>query len=130
METAMQHLDDLQSRLLRALRVRRNEQAAGLSDLRSRLRVIRPGGRVREEVARLQQLSQALQNSARSRWREIENRLAQSGRSLQLLSPQNILDRGYSITRDAVTGEVGLWVEFDNTENIVLPGSKATLEIP
>ncbi len=39
-------------------------------------------------------------------------------------------DRFVSPEMDAVTGEVRLWVEFENTENIVLPGSKATLEIP
>jgi multidrug efflux pump subunit AcrA (membrane-fusion protein) len=39
-------------------------------------------------------------------------------------------ERFVSPEMDAVTGEVRLWVEFENIENIILPGSKATLEIP
>lgn len=106
MEEAMQDLDSMQSRLLRALRMRRQEWAGQLKDLQSRLRAIRPSRRTREESQRLDLLSHQLRQSMGAKITNLAGRVERAGRSLQLLSPQNVLDRGYSITRDPISGKV------------------------
>ena len=47
-----------------------------------------------------------LQCAAITEFQRIQQRLAQSRTRLDLLSPQNVLQRGYSITTDPTSGKV------------------------
>jgi exodeoxyribonuclease VII large subunit len=106
MNERMQFLDDLQERLIRNLTVAHRER-----HLRARTLVERFARlRLRQEVALrqdgLRQLQQRLREQAGLLRQRHSVRFDQARLRLQLLAPENVLRRGYSITMDAVSGAV------------------------
>jgi len=67
-------------------------------------------GRPAQALARAREqldlVESALREGTRRRLDLLQDRLRQAGLRLRLLSPQNVLDRGYSITMDETTGKV------------------------
>ena len=102
----LQRLDDVQSSLLRDVKYRWRECQAVWRNAQQRLLRMRPGHTwvcYRQNLLELdhrlgEQLRHGLKN-ARSRFDTLEARL-------RLLSPTNVLERGYAITTDAATGKV------------------------
>ena len=103
---ALQHLDDLQAALARAIRseLRARQLAAGY--LRDRLQRLQPRRQLqlRREQCRLQE--RRLRELARQQLTTDRHRLAAAAERLRLLGPEQVLARGYSITLDAATGAV------------------------
>lgn len=101
-----QRLDDLLGAMLRAARY-------GLRTGRSRWELVwggwqrvAPGRAIAQRRERAQELSRRLVEVARHRLVERRQRLAVLEARLRLLSPANVLARGYSITLDAASGAV------------------------
>jgi exodeoxyribonuclease VII large subunit len=95
-------VDALRTGVSRALRERRRSGSV----LGQRLLAARPSARLIREVRRQQELRRRLLGGAKlglNAWRE---RLARVQDRLRLLSPEAVLERGYSITLDAATGAV------------------------
>jgi exodeoxyribonuclease VII large subunit len=101
-----QRLDDLQGTLNRCLRYGLRARLAHWQALAQRLLLLKP----RNILARRRDQTRLTVNQLRAvvrlRWREAGQRLSHVNSRLRLLSPQNVLERGYSITRDAATGQV------------------------
>lgn len=101
-----QRLDDVQALLGRNVksvyRVRHTAwQVAG-----QRLIRLKPSQALARRRASLEQLGTRLIEQSRDRWKVFDVRLANAQARLRLLSPVNVLDRGYSITTDAISGQV------------------------
>ena len=102
----LQLLDDLHSGLLRGAKYRWREWRAvwlnalqGLARVRSAQQLERRRQHLRESSRRVRELSgQRLEHH--------KNRLGRLDARLRLLSPENVMERGYSITTDASTGKV------------------------
>jgi exodeoxyribonuclease VII large subunit len=99
-------LDDLQTSLGRSVSQELRQQRLAWLALSDRLRRVRPALalKLRREVFR--QAEQRLQEQAHHRLRDLRNRLTTFHARLRLLGPEQVLARGYSITRDAETGKV------------------------
>lgn len=101
-----QQLDDLRNAMARAGRTRLREAQARWATLRAAWRHLHPAANIVRQREALER--------ATSRLRELADRaVAEQTRSLmalqdrlRLLSPQQTLARGYSITQDAATGRV------------------------
>jgi len=102
----MQRLDDLREELGKTLARAVEARRGRLEHLRHRLRTVPVQGTLRQHRLRLDDLNRRLKDAIRHRHGEQGQRLADLNERLRLLSPQTILDRGYSITRDAQTGKV------------------------
>lgn len=101
-----QRLDDLQTALGRSLHFQFREREMAWKSIWQRFTQVKPLIRIARDRERLGQIklristrTQAWMNSWRSRWQTAEARLG-------LLSPNNVLQRGYSITRDDATGKI------------------------
>ncbi len=96
----------LTQRLVRAHPRRRlNEQLQRLDDLQTALaRCARQG--LRSEAVRGRDLGRRLREAARHGLQNEKLRLTGAEARLRLLSPENVLARGFSITTDAATGRV------------------------
>lgn len=101
-----QRLDDLNGSLIRCARYdfkglqsRFHAAAQKLVRVKPSLVISRRQETIRERLQRCQKL-------ARTRFGELQQRLAHSQARLQLLSPKNVLERGYSITLDVESGRV------------------------
>ncbi len=106
LDDAFQRVDDLNAQLSRMLRFQWRAGVARWEQARQRfLRVSprHPVGQARERVSGLV-ARHAVAAQAQMKWARSRLEQAQSG--LRLLSPDNILARGYSITTDAVTGRI------------------------
>lgn len=101
-----QRLDDLASDLrqitLTAIRQGREQ----LRHLLHRLSPIPLRRQIDNRRRRLVDADERLELAVSHRLREARARLTNLENRLQLLSPQNVLDRGYSVTRDAATGSI------------------------
>jgi len=96
-----QRLDELESRLQRALRQHLDVRRARWSALQARLLATRPQLRIslaRSECLRLQM---RLQQAAMLQLRSRRDRLDQIEALLASFNPQAVLQRGYAIARDA-----------------------------
>jgi exodeoxyribonuclease VII large subunit len=71
-----------------------------------RLASLRPMERIMRERLRLEDLRRRLTLAAAQGRRRKSDAVAGFAERLRLLSPQSVLDRGYSITTNADTGEV------------------------
>ncbi len=106
LQERMQRTDDLSSGLHRGWRLHRRHAAERLEVLSDRMRRFRPGMVVlnrREEMAHLRSNLSGQMGQQLNRRRQRLDRLAER---LRLLDPANVLSRGYSITRDSVSGKV------------------------
>ena len=102
----LQRLDDLQTGLLRAARAGARRQRVAWQNLADRLSRARPALLLKQRRQVLRQAGQRLQEQARHRLRESRNRFQTLAARLRLLGPEQVLGRGYSITRDAQSGAV------------------------
>jgi exodeoxyribonuclease VII large subunit len=94
--------DELKSAARSALRARRDR----LDALRRPLSPYPLRQNVEIRRQRLGQLGNRARMAAQARLRECQARLSGLEARLKLLSPQNVLNRGYSVTRDANTGAI------------------------
>jgi exodeoxyribonuclease VII large subunit len=104
LETRAQHLDEATEALRRSVARTVKTLARLLEGYRQRMLVQRPRTRVKAGQQSLSRLRSVLKSvpareveRRRRRWEALVSRL-------RLLSPQNVLDRGYSLTLDAETG--------------------------
>jgi len=103
---ALQRLDDLQSSLIRSARVQLREHQGRFVSLAQRLGQIRPGTQIKKRRDTLTQTERRLRELARHQLERLESRLQQVEGKLRLLGPENVLQRGYSITMDETSGEI------------------------
>ncbi|MEY2410023.1 MAG: exodeoxyribonuclease large subunit [Verrucomicrobiota bacterium] len=106
LQERLQYLDDLLSSLQRTLRHSCRFQRASLEALRGRLFRCRPAAIVAERRQHLRELERRLLERGRSGLKERLSTVATLQGRLKLLSPDNVLARGYSITMDEATGRV------------------------
>jgi exodeoxyribonuclease VII large subunit len=102
----LQQLDDLRTGLSRGLKQRRRQCQMAALILHQRLARLRPAQFLVRRHQAVRELKRRLNEQTRTAWKTNQNRLATMAARLRLLSPANVLERGYSITMDAVTGKV------------------------
>lgn len=101
-----QRLDELQTSLVRCTRKElRREQLRVLNSVQ-RLARVKPSRIVSLQRQVAEELMQRLREVARHGVEAYSQRLQVAEARLRLLSPQHVLERGFSITRDAKTGKV------------------------
>ncbi len=123
LERQGQRLDDLAAVLGRDLRAIAAPRRLALASLVKRLSAVRPATGLARKRSDVEQLTSQLKTSTRRRLHLLNDRLAKSASGLRLLSPQQVLERGYSITLDAATGRV------IRTAAEVLPGQPLTTRL-
>src|SRR5439155_5189115 len=102
----LQRLDDLQAGLLRGVKYRWRECQAIWQNTRQRLGRVRPAPLVERRSQDLRELDRRLREQARQGLKNAENHVETIEARLRLLSPMNVLERGYSITTDAASGQL------------------------
>ncbi len=101
-----QRLDDLCDAVGRTLRVRLRESVTSTRYLRNRLAAIRPRQAIELRRQRLKESEKRLRDCAHAEMQRAGIQLSSTESRLELLSPLNTLNRGYSITTDAATGKI------------------------
>ena len=101
-----QRLDDLGDALGRAARVRLREMITASRGLADRMGRVKPMIQIQRRRDGLGQIMRELPFLAREHLRRNRERLRSAEDRLRLLSPNETLKRGYSITFDAGTGKV------------------------
>jgi exodeoxyribonuclease VII large subunit len=101
-----QRLDDLQSGLQRAARHTYRAQQNTWQSLSNRLIRVKPSQIVARRRELALTLHRRIREQVRLHLRTLRQRWHAAEAKLRLLAPQNVLDRGYSITMDAATGRV------------------------
>jgi exodeoxyribonuclease VII large subunit len=102
----LQLLDDLQTGLLRGVKQRWRQSQVLWRNAHQRLFRVRAGQRVQARRHTLRELERRLRELIGQRLNGQRNRFGTLEARLRLLSPTNVLERGYSITSDAATGKV------------------------
>lgn len=102
----LQYLDELSASLLRCLKHGHRHWRVAWQNLRQRLIRERPGILLKQRHQTLEQLNRRLRDRWRAQRQERSNLLAHLASRLRLLSPENVLARGYSITQDRATGRI------------------------
>jgi len=102
----LQRLDDLLTSLGRRVSQGLRGQRTAWQGLSDRLRRVRPALALKQRREIFHQAEQRLHEQAHHRLRDLQNRLTTLDARLRLLGPEQVLARGYSITRDAETGTV------------------------
>ena len=102
----LQRLDDAQFGLARCVRRGMADRALAARSLAGRVARIRPGRWLKERSESVQILRRQLDDRVEAQWQGWKNRLAAGEARLRLLGPEQVLARGYSITRDAATGRI------------------------
>jgi exodeoxyribonuclease VII large subunit len=106
LEECSQRMDDLHVALVRAMRGAWRERAAAWNAFRQRWHAVRPTSVVSRCRAILDSLQRRLQLAEQGALSRIRDRLSRNEAKLQLLSPQKVLERGYSITQEMETGKI------------------------
>ena len=106
LDDLFQALDGQRDRLAAGLRRRLELARAGLARVRASYGFRTPLELVRRHEQRLDDLSGAAALAVRRRVESCGERLATAAGRLRALSPLAVLERGYSITRDAATSQV------------------------
>jgi exodeoxyribonuclease VII large subunit len=101
-----QRLDDLQSALVRCAKYAYRSRSTNWRALLQRFLRVRPSQRLTQRAETLCQAKARLQDEVHHRLRELRIRLTNAENRLRLLSPENVLKRGYSITRDLASGRI------------------------
>jgi exodeoxyribonuclease VII large subunit len=99
-------LQRLQQRLVHGLTSRAITARAKLDAIASRRVFARPFDRLHDEFRRLDEIELRLRRAASQRIETAKQRLVAVSAALGALSPLQVLERGYSVTRNAETGEV------------------------
>ncbi len=102
----MCQLQHVGSRLSSSLRERAAAARRQLDLLATRRVLQHPFDRIQQQAQRLDEWYEQLQRTIRRRTQHEQARLAGMAASLNALSPLNVLERGYSITQRAESGEV------------------------
>jgi exodeoxyribonuclease VII large subunit len=102
----LQRLDDLQTGLLRCAKQGAREQRVAWQNLATRLSRVRPKQLLKQRRELLKVSRHRLRELGHVHLRNWGNRLGTTEARLQLLGPEQVLSRGYSITMDAVSGKV------------------------
>ncbi len=102
----LQRLDDFQTSLTRCAAQGLRQHRVSWRGLSERLLRVRPAVLLKQRREVFRQAGQRLREQAHHHLRELKNRFAMLDARLRLLSPEQVLARGYSITRDAETGKV------------------------
>lgn len=102
----LQRLDDLQGDLLRSVKLGVRHQQVALQNYSERLRRVRPALLLKQQRELFIQECERLQEAMHHRMRERRDYLKVLDSRLQLLGPEQVLSRGYSLTTDAATGKV------------------------
>ena len=106
LDESLQRLDDLQGSLLRCGKQGVRNRQLVCQNLAARLRQVRPKQLLKQRRELLKVTQHRLRELARVRFKDLTNNLAATESRLQLLGPEQVLARGYSITMDAATGKV------------------------
>ncbi len=106
LEAQGQRLDDVLESMRRATQRARRDAGQRMESAARRLAGLRPMERIMRERLRLEDLRRRLTLAAAQGRRRKSDAVAGFAERLRLLSPQSVLDRGYSITTNADTGEV------------------------
>jgi exonuclease VII large subunit len=106
LDESLQRLDDLQTSLLRCGKQRVRERIVACNNLAARLRQVRPKQLLKQRREILKVTQHRLRELAHVRFKELKNNLAAAESRLQLLGPEQVLSRGYSITMDVASGKV------------------------
>ncbi len=106
LDELLQRLDDLQADLLRCGKQGVSARLVACNNLAARLRQVRPKQLLQQRRELLKVTEHRLRERARVRFKDLKVHLAAAESRLQLLGPEQVLARGYSITMDAVSGQV------------------------
>jgi exodeoxyribonuclease VII large subunit len=106
LDESFQRLDDLQTSLLRCGKQGIRERVVACNHLVARLRQLRPKQLLQQRRELLKMTRHRLRELARGRFKDLKNKLAAADARLQLLGPEQVLSRGYSITMDVASGKV------------------------
>jgi exodeoxyribonuclease VII large subunit len=101
-----QRLDDLGVGLMRNVRLGVRQAHSVWQNLAQRFVRLRPGQHVQDRQKHLEQARKRLAELSRLRWLRLRQAMDNLGGRLRLLSPENTLARGYSITQDELTGRI------------------------
>jgi exodeoxyribonuclease VII large subunit len=101
-----QLLDELQNSLIRCGRHHFRQKQSASSVLQTRLLRARPNVLVARRRERVTRLGEHLQSVLKEQIRQLHERADQAQARLRLLSPENVLKRGYSITLETDSGKV------------------------
>lgn len=99
-------MNENQADLHRTIANRFQTECINLERMSSRLSKIHPAPHVDHHRDRVERLSKILRNRIWQCLDRDRNRVEHLSKMLHLLSPLNILERGYSITRNVETGEI------------------------
>ena len=102
----LQLLDDLQSSLLRGVKYRWREYRTVWHDVGQRMLRVRPAQLLERRLESWRELDRRLCERTHQGVKDSQNRFVTLEARLRLLSPTNVLERGYSVTFDAETGQV------------------------
>lgn len=106
LQEQFQLVDELHDSLGRCARTHFREKSRSTADRVRQFSRFQPANIIREKRRRFQELAQLLQSQLTGHLRERRTALEKTAEQLRLLSPRAILERGYSITLDAASGEV------------------------
>lgn len=106
LQERMQRLDEVESALTRRVWETWRRWEMEWRHLNRRLQRLRPGSRIEAERERLRGQVGKLREAAVRALQDRRERLERVTLRLELLSPERILQRGYSITQEADTGKV------------------------
>ncbi len=101
-----QRLDDLQTSLARGTKKEWRRHQLALWNFAQRLARVKPSRSLGLRRQVLTELTRRLHEDARHALDTHRQRLREMETRLRLLSPEHVLERGFSITRDAATGAV------------------------
>jgi exodeoxyribonuclease VII large subunit len=102
----LQRLDDLHGGLLRCVRQGARQQMGAFQNLSERLARVRPAQLLKQRREVFEQERARLNEQMKHRLRDLRNQTEALESRLRLLSPEQVLARGYSITSDADSGKV------------------------
>jgi exodeoxyribonuclease VII large subunit len=102
----LQRLDDLREGLVTALRFHRRNLGSRWMAVRQRFVALRLRSSIASKEQRFGEVRRWLGEHLRQGMRERREQLKRTEARLHLLSPQQVLERGYSITTDLATGRV------------------------
>ncbi|EKE85208.1 exodeoxyribonuclease VII large subunit [Idiomarina xiamenensis] len=95
-----QRCDELMVRAAQALSRRQQQAQQQLSYTQQRLQRLHPQRDLLQQQQRLQELQQRLSQRIERRVSDAQQRFARQAQALHLVSPLNVLSRGYAIVRD------------------------------
>lgn len=101
-----QRLDDFEATMVRTARARLESGFLITGQLARQLSTHHPAAVLKREREKLRQLTELATERVRQNHRRMQSTLHRLGEALRLLSPSNVLERGYSITRNADSGRL------------------------